>query len=52
MKINKVLSVVIPIMILGGCGGIDKTSTEKQDGTFEPYAKGKYPSKDDFVSGT
>ncbi|WP_257140213.1 hypothetical protein [Bacillus pseudomycoides] len=30
MKRNKVLSVAIPIMLLAGCGGVDKASTDNK----------------------
>ncbi|WP_179866007.1 DUF3994 domain-containing protein [Bacillus pseudomycoides] len=50
MKGNKLLCVAIPIMLLAGCGGVDKASTEKQDKTVETQKsiKKEKVSKEDY----
>ncbi|MCX2826080.1 DUF3994 domain-containing protein [Bacillus pseudomycoides] len=52
MKRNKVLSVAIPIMLLAGCGGVDKASTDnkskveaKQENKKVKLSKEDYPNK-------
>lgn len=50
MGVNKLLCFAIPLMLLGGCGGVDKVSTEKQDKTFETQKsiKKEKVSKEDY----
>ncbi len=46
---NKVLSVAIPIMLLAGCGGVDKASTDKKDKVEQQTAAKKQKvSKEDY----
>lgn len=49
LKRKKVLAVVIPIMLLTGCGGGDKVSTVKRDKIEQQTTTTKQVSKDDYA---